>query len=296
VRFPKSTPKRAKKSRRKTVFRFLLALLLFALISLIYAYKIEPNWIEVNSVQITLPRLPREFQNYRIAQLTDIHVDNWMTEQRLKHIVQLTNRQKPDLVALTGDFVTKDPNPAAPTLVKGLTELKPKDFSVAVLGNHDHWYNQPDVVRQALSDAGVVNLRNEVQTIRRGDAILQIAGVDDYWERKDDLEAVLEQLDEKLAAILLVHEPDYADVSSPTGRFDLELSGHSHGGQVRLPFFGPLKLPNYANKYPTGQYQVGKMVQYTSRGVGMVRPRVRFNCRPELTIITLKTSTQKPAT
>jgi uncharacterized protein len=290
---PKPTQKRAKRPLKQKLLRRLAILLLLALITLIYAYQIEPGWIQITSVQIALPRLPLEFQNYRIVQLTDIHADPWMTEQRLKQIVKQVNQQKPDLVTLTGDFVTGDPKTATSALTKGLAELQPKDFSVAVLGNHDHWFGQPEVVRQALTDAGVVNLRNEVQTIRRNDTVLQIAGVDDYWEHQDDLDAVLKQLDDRSAAILLVHEPDFADISSVTGRFDLELSGHSHGGQVRLPFIGALKVPPYANKYPSGQYQVGKMVQYTSRGVGMVSPRVRFNCRPEITVITLKRS--KPA-
>ena len=89
------------------------------------------------------------------------------------------------------------------------------------------------------------------------------------------------------AALLLAHEPDFADITPPPGRFDLQLSGHSHGGQVVIPFLGPPTLPEIGEKYPSGRYQVGGMIQYTNRGVGMVRPHVRLNCRPEITLLTL---------
>ncbi|MBZ0286049.1 MAG: metallophosphoesterase, partial [Anaerolineae bacterium] len=87
----------------------------------------------------------------------------------------------------------------------------------------------------------------------------------------------------------LAHEPDYADISAATGRFDLQISGHSHGGQVVIPFIGPPVVPPYSKKYPLGRYQVGTMIQYTNRGVGMISPAVRFNCRPEITVFTLRT-------
>jgi predicted MPP superfamily phosphohydrolase len=89
-------------------------------------------------------------------------------------------------------------------------------------------------------------------------------------------------------AILLAHEPDCADDSAATGRFDLQISGHSHGGQVSLPLIGPPVLPYLAQKYPSGLYQVGQMFQYTNRGVGMTPPYVRLNCRPEITVFTLE--------
>jgi len=109
--------------------------------------------------------------------------------------------------------------------------------------------------------------------------MLHVAGVDDVWERQDRLDLVLKATPEAGAAILLAHEPDFADVSAATRRFDLQISGHSHGGQVIIPLRGPPLLPRYAKKYPMGLCQVGSMMQYTNRGVGMVPPRVRFNCR-----------------
>jgi uncharacterized protein len=104
------------------------------------------------------------------------------------------------------------------------------------------------------------------------------------------LDAVLDQLHDNSAAILLAHEPDFADLSAESNRFDLQVSGHSHGGQIVLPLYGPPILPHLGRKYPSGLYQVGNMLQYTNRGVGMARLPVRFNCPPEITIFTLKSS------
>ncbi|NJR57941.1 MAG: metallophosphoesterase [Cyanobacteria bacterium CRU_2_1] len=249
-----------------------------------YAYWIEPVWIDIHSVPITLPRLKPEFQNYRIVQISDIHADEWMTTERLTAIVNRINQLQPDLVAITGDFVTGTPALYANILTTALGQLAPRDLTVAVLGNHDHW-SDPDIVRQALEQSSVTNISNAVWTIQRNGTLLHIAGVDDIWTGNDRLDLVLEQLPAEGAAILLVHEPDFADISAATGRFDLQLSGHSHGGQVILPIFGPPKLPPYGLKYPVGRYQIGNMIQYTNRGIGMVTPRIRFNCRPEITLL-----------
>jgi predicted MPP superfamily phosphohydrolase len=199
----------------------------------------------------------------------------------------MVNRQSPDLVVITGDFVTTMAGHFAADLVAALGALVPRQATLAVLGNHDHW-TDATAVRQIIAESGIVELSNTVYTLRRGAAMLHIAGVDDVWERQDRLDLVLAQLPAEGAAILLAHEPDFADASAATGRFDLQLSGHSHGGQVIIPFRGPLVLPPHAHKYPVGRYQVGEMVLYTNRGLGKISPHVRFNCRPEIAVFTLQ--------
>ncbi|NEO98322.1 MAG: metallophosphoesterase [Symploca sp. SIO2E9] len=274
----------------KVVGKIISLGVLLGICTLTYAYKIEPGWIDVSHIDLTLPHLAPEFQGLRIAQISDIHIDDDpMTQERLEKIVQLINQQKPDLVAITGDFVTWKPERFAPKLAIALGKLKPKQATVAVLGNHDHWTN-PTVIRQVLDQAGIIDLSNTVHTLQRGSAKFNIAGVDDFWEGKDRLDLVLEQLPQEGAAILLVHEPDFADISSATGRFDLELSGHSHGGQVKFPFIKPPVLPSLGKKYPVGRYQVGEMIHYTNRGLGTIKPKVRFNARPEITVFTLEAS------
>lgn len=258
-----------------------------------YAYEVEPGWIDVTSLQLDLPRLPAEFDGYRILQVSDVHADEWMTPERLSEIVRLVNDQSPDLIAITGDFVTSEDftevsaSDAAPGLIEPLGRLKPRDSTVAVLGNHDHWAD-PELVRRVIRDSGITDLSNAVHTVERKDVKLHVAGVDDVMENQDRLDLVLDRLPSSGAAVLLAHEPDFAGTSAATGRFDLQLSGHSHGGQIRLPLLGAPVLPPLAREYPAGLYEVGEMVQYTNRGVGMIEPRVRFNCRPEITVLTLR--------
>jgi predicted MPP superfamily phosphohydrolase len=112
--------------------------------------------------------------------------------------------------------------------------------------------------------------------------------VDDIWEGAPRLDEVTAQLSDNGAAILLAHEPDFADTSAATGRFDLQLSGHTHGGQVVLPFMGAPILPYLGRKYGSGLYKVGEMLQYTNRGVGMARLPIRINCPPEITLFVLE--------
>jgi predicted MPP superfamily phosphohydrolase len=253
-----------------------------------YANQVEPGLIEITRVPVTLPHLAPEFDGYRIVQISDIHMDIWMPRDRVIRAIEMVNRQSPDLVVITGDFITGKEGYLAADLVAGLGALAPRQATLAVLGNRDHW-PETTVVRRVIAQSGIVELNNAVHTLRRGEAMLHIAGVDDVLERQDRLDLVLAQLPAEGAAILLAHEPDYADVSAATGRFDLQLSGHSHGGQVIIPFLGPILLPAYARKYPVGRYQVGEMIQYTNRGLGMIPPCVRFNCRPEITVFTLHT-------
>ncbi|MBI4780146.1 MAG: metallophosphoesterase [Oscillatoriophycideae cyanobacterium NC_groundwater_1537_Pr4_S-0.65um_50_18] len=257
--------------------------------SFAYAYKIEPNWIAISYVPVEMRRLAPAFQGYQIAQISDVHADQWMTQDRLLQIVKLVNYLQPDTIAITGDFVTRDAEAYEPSLVEAFKAFAPKDLTVAVLGNHDHW-SSPEVIRRMLKSSNIVDVSNAVASIQRQEDVLYLAGVDDVMTQNDRLDQVLEQLPATGAAILLAHEPDFADTSAATGRFDLQISGHSHGGQVMFPFLGPPVLPPYGKKYPSGRYQVGDMVQYTNRGVGMVRPQLRFNCRPEITVFVLQTA------
>jgi predicted MPP superfamily phosphohydrolase len=253
-----------------------------------YAHDVETNWIEIVPLELRLPRLHPAFDGYRLVQFSDIHLGTGMTPERLTRIVAMVNEQQPDAITITGDFVTHGSMEGlAPLLVAALSGLKAKDVRLAILGNHDHWTN-PGAVRQVIRDSGLIDLSNKVYTLRRGEATFHIAGVDDYWERQDRLDDVLAALPADGGAMLLAHEPDYADISAETRRFDLQISGHSHGGQVVIPFVGPLVVPSYGRKYPLGQYQVGEMIQYTNRGVGTISPAIRFNCRPEITVFTLR--------
>jgi uncharacterized protein len=266
----------------------------------LYSRYVEPYWVAVERATLSLPRLAPPFDGYRIVHISDFHLDGWMTPERLERVVDLVNEQEPDLVAITGDFVAVSADYIS-GLPGPLKKLKATDGVVAVLGNHDHM-NDADAVRSALASADVVDVSNGLYTLRRFGAALHICGVDSVMEGCDRLEEVLEALDEAEpgCAILLAHEPDFADKTAATGHFDLQLSGHSHGGQVRIPFLktpyvvpllsrlGYSFVPPLIYEYPSGLYEVGKMYQYTNRGLGVILARFRLNSRPEVTVLDLR--------
>ena len=251
-----------------------------------YSFDLETSWIDVIKLNVSLHRLEPDFGGYRIVHITDLHLDDAIEPEYLARIVRLVNNQRPDLIAFTGDFVTMAPERFASDLVSVLSRLEARDGTVTVLGNHDHLAGS-EVVSAAVQEGGAINLCNEVHTLRRSGSCLHVCGVDDVWEGRPHLGRVLHRLPNRGAAILLVHEPDFADASAASRRLDLQLSGHSHGGQVRLPLLGAPVLPRYAKKYPMGPYRIRDMLLYTNRGLGMLPPRFRFLCRPEITVLDL---------
>lgn len=256
-----------------------------------YSTLLEPRFFKVETIRLKLKRLPKLFAGLRIAQISDVHMGGWMNRERFQRVADLIVAQKPDVLLITGDFLLGHHfTDAAWGLLKDLSDvLSPLAKSIpsfAVLGNNDYRMN-PKAVRQMLSSSDVKDLTNTVITLTREGQRLHLCGVDDVWYGDVHLEHVTARLKDQSAAILLAHEPDFADTSAATGKFDLQISGHTHGGQVVLPFYGPPLLPHLGRKYPGGLYKVGDMFQYTNRGVGMHELAVRFNCPPEITIFEL---------
>ena len=167
---------------------------------LVYVRKVEPEDVEVVPVSLVLPRLEARFDGYRIAQISDIHADGWMTPGRVLSLVNLVNAEAPDLVTITGDFATYSRFRSlirhATRLVAPLRRLRAPDGVVAVLGNHDHKAN-PQVVRKVLAASGVTELLNTVRTLHRGGAVLHFCGVDDLKEGTPHLDRALEGLSEE---------------------------------------------------------------------------------------------------
>ncbi|MDO9044381.1 MAG: metallophosphoesterase [Methanobacteriaceae archaeon] len=246
---------------------------------------------ELIPVEVIIPDLDPLFHDYRIVNLSDIHLGQWITPHHLEGIVELVNNQNPDMITITGDFVSYILNEVEKPLERLLKLLNPKDISMAVLGNHDHWLGA-DRIRNILQNCDITDVSNDVFTLKRAsadnNAVLHLAGVDSVMLGKHRLDLVMEKIPSEGPAILLAHEPDFADVSSITGRFDLQISGHSHGGQFVIPGLGTMIRGPHFIKYPLGKYQVGDMIQYTSRGLGTNVFWFRINCPPEITIFHLK--------
>lgn len=246
----------------------------------------DPGKFQIVSIPLSIQGLDQAFSGYRLVHISDIHLGQWITAERLEGVIDLVNQQNPDLVAITGDFVSYIFEDFADELARSLGRLQPRDATVAILGNHDHWVGA-DNVRHFIKSGNVIELCNDVFTISRGGALLHIAGLDDVIANKHQLDLVLNKLPSFGPAILMVHEPDFADVSARTGRFCLQLSGHSHGGQIVIPRFGTPIRSYLFRKYPLGRYQVGDMVQYTNRGLGTNLIWSRINCPPEITVFSL---------
>ncbi len=256
----------------------------------IYSILIEPLWFDVFEVPLKLPRLPGAFSGFRLAQISDLHAGEQFMPSHLGDVVQKVLELRPDVVAITGDFVYSSPKMSEEILRqtgRALSQISGVVPVFAVMGNHDHWWDV-ERVRRMLRESNVSELMNDFFTLEREGSHLHLCGVDDFYERRAKLGPILSRLPQEGCAILMAHEPDFADKSSVSNRFDLQISGHSHGGQVVIPFYGPPLLPRHGRKYPSGLYRVGEMVQYTNRGLGMVFPYVRFLCRPEITLFVLE--------
>ena len=269
-----------------------LLLLPFVILGGEYVAQLEPAWLHVHHLSLHLPRFAPAFSGLRLVQISDIHMGGWMNRERLDKVVQSILSEAPDVIAITGDYLLghgwdEAREHALDELAEALKPLVEIAPTLTVMGNHDYW-TDPRKIRHKLKETGIIELSNSVYSIQRGEAVFHICGLDDVYERRDRLDDLISLLPATGAAILLCHEPDFADTSAETGRFDLQISGHTHGGQVVLPLVGPIHTPKHGHKYPLGLYQVGNMMQYTNRGVGMARIPVRFNCRPEVTVFSLK--------
>ncbi len=249
--------------------------------------KFNENSFEIVPLTIETDKIDNEFGNYKIVHITDIHLGQWITKEKLDGVVKIINQLEPDTIVLTGDYVSYQADKYLEDLQDSLTQLEAKDAKLSVLGNHDYWTN-PDAIKGILKKSNIINLENEIHTITRNNKKLQIAGIDCVTEGKDDITKIEEKLNKNYPAIMLVHEPDFADTTCKLDSFILQLSGHSHGGQIMVPRIRtPIRGKNF-RKYPVGKYQVNNMIQYTNRGIGTNMFWFRINCPPEITEIKLK--------
>jgi predicted MPP superfamily phosphohydrolase len=261
---------------------------------------LEPNHPHVVRRDIALHRWPAQLQGFTIALLSDFHYDPYFSSHPLNAAIGIVNSLHPDLIVLTGDFVTApsfdgDDQKAAANAepcASLLRQMHALHGLWAVLGNHD-WATNPRHVTGALKAEGIEVLANNSVPIEASGARFWLSGLKDILFGASDLNTALAKVPRDEATILLSHEPDYADYVARHREdlpVDLQLSGHSHGGQIRLPFVRPFYLPELAKRYFWGLYKVGSLTLYTNPGLGTMGVPIRWNCPPEITLLTLRSA------
>lgn len=259
----------------------------------------ESNHPHLIRIEIPLARLPHSFDGFTLVQLSDFHYEEHFSAVPIRKAVEVVNGLMPDLVVLTGDFVTVPVLQRAASLRRAaetaapcaelLSHLRPP--KVSILGNHDA-ASYPERIIGAVTEHKIPVLRNSSMPIERGSDRVWLAGIDDLLRGMPDLDLTLDGIPRDEPTILLAHEPDFADDASERS-IDLQLSGHSHGGQIWIPGIGAPWLPPLARKYPRGLRRIGNLTLYTNIGIGTIRAPIRINCRPEITHITLRTRISK---
>jgi len=251
-----------------------------------WSRHVSPYRARVNQVIVQLPRKHKHLSGLTIAFVTDTHVGPHFAASDLEPVVTHLNAIEPDIVLFGGDYVCESPRFMADTApVLGRMAETGRLGAWAILGNHDI-ANLVERVVPPLEAVGITVMRNDAAKIETEHGPLWIVGIDDGLLGEPELQRAFGPVPPDAAAICLWHEPDRVEESAPYGAF-LQLSGHTHGGQVRLPGIGPMATPSLGKRYVLGRFQVGDMALYVSAGLGVYRPPVRFNCPPELTVIRL---------
>ena len=258
----------------------------------LYAGEISRHELSIEEHTISLPRLPDAFRGMRIVQISDFHYAEFTEPFFLREVVQHVNRLRPDMVVLTGDFVSYGPMPMsfsrrhAPECAAILGGIE-CPLRYAILGNHDCLID-PKYVVGPVEDHGIPMLINQSVALEREGKRIWLAGLGSVLCGMSHPDRAISPaiMNSGEALIVLAHEPDILPEISKY-KADLMFSGHTHGGQVRIPFLPPLNLPAYGRRYVEGLFRHGPTQLYVNRGIGAVGVPFRFRCPPEITVHTL---------
>lgn len=255
----------------------------------IWARFIEPNWIEVRREEIPVRDLPDTFEGFRIAVISDLHYPRSATLRLIRRAIRLSNLARPDIVLFAGDFCARGKGEAkvVPPLGPVLADIQHRFGVFGVLGNRDHSLDA-NGIREELKNASPVQLiENRFVLLGTENQRLAIAGVGDLWANEVDLTEALSAIPAAIPRILLAHNPHVAEMAAGF-RIDLQVSGHTHGGQVNIPFVRTVRLHSaFGNKYRAGLVQSPTHLVYVNRGICSVR-NLRFGCRPEVSVLVLR--------
>lgn len=265
----------------------IIILIIICLSALVYH---ETNWIEVN--HYVVPMGNKEIKKpIEIVHITDLHMSPWSLPSTFRKTADLINSLKPDYIVITGDFVTHFKE-LIPGCAKAVSWLKPGVSKLAVLGNHDYWIDAGYICK-SLEEAGVEFLLNRCSPSKNG-SNLTFLGVDDPYTGHDNLKATFQEIPEPNMSVLLSHSPDIIEHAAELG-IDLVLTGHTHGGQVRLPLIGAIYIPSkYGRRFDKGWFNIKNTRMYVNRGLGGIFPPIRFLCRKEIAILKLVSGEGKP--
>lgn len=278
-----------KLSRRKFLKNLLVAGSGAVILSISsYSFLWEPQNVIFERHYLPIPNLPDWWIGKKIIQVSDIHSSIFIDRNYIAKTFERINKEKPDIIVFTGDYVTENADYMSPLKeeAKNLKSRLGNSGKIAVIGNHDRWTSE-EIVKKGLKNAGFKMLINESFHLGDADSPLNILGVDDQWTGKVDLDRSSTGIDfKKEAAIILSHNPDVFPLAA-SKEISVMLAGHTHGGQVSLPFIGPPILPS-SFKYQKGFYRINKSLMYVNRGLGLIAPPVRILCPPEITVFSLK--------
>lgn len=255
-----------------------------------YARLVEPYRYEVRETDIFVRELPDAFEGFRIAQVTDVHHSRIVSIEEVRRVVEVANATKPDLIALTGDYTTSYRRYIEPC-AEALGALSAPEGVWAVLGNHDHYTDALLTVR-ALKRNRINVLENANTLIERESERLQLAGIGDWSWNRSDWARSLYGVDKRRPTVMLSHQPVVLDFPETEG-VSLILSGHTHGGQVNLPFIGAPIRYGRDFKYVRGLYERNGTQLYVSAGTGVIGLPVRLGVRPEISVLKLRRAGMK---
>ncbi|MCM3667576.1 metallophosphoesterase [Mesobacillus maritimus] len=256
-----------------------------------YANEIEPRLLDVTQYKLKHSSIPKDFNGFRIIQFSDTHLGFHYNLAQFQKLIKKINDLQPDLIVFTGDLLDHPTEfNQVSDVTKILSNLNSRYGKFAVYGNHDHGGYGTDIYKEIIINSGFTLLVNDSKpiTLPNGNSIY-LLGIDDAMLGQPDIKAALQNTEEQSYKILLSHAPDLAETTS-LYPIQLQLSGHSHGGQIQLPFYGPVVTPPFGEKYPEGFYLLGthnELTLYVNRGIGTTRLPFRMFSKPELTLFTL---------
>jgi uncharacterized protein len=253
-----------------------------------YAHNIEPSMLQITEHTITHKAIPKGFNGFKIVQFSDTHLGFNYNLDQFEQLITKINTLDPDVIFFTGDLMdapNQYPNPQEITPI--LKRLNAPFGKFSIYGNHDHGGYGSDIYKTIMVESDFSILQNQANKLNLLDGSeMYILGLDDAMLGKPDITSMMAGVPDESYKILLCHEPDLATQAQFHG-IQLQLSGHSHGGQIQIPFIGPLVTPPLAEKYHEGFYDLGNLTLYVNRGIGTTRLPFRFLSQPEVTVFQL---------